>query len=376
MNNFNNKLIFPNLREDEKNYKLNLDILSSLKPLQGKIINLKEQENFLKNLDSNQNREDNYSTSNTMTNLFFEQFFLNENNKKKYIDNYTFNQIPNISTQLGYNTVNYYNSLSNFYPNFFPTNQISNQNIINPYITSNLYYSMNSPYRLMNSENLLLINQLQPLVSIPISQDPIAQISNTNNDEIILEKNNTKINQKKNNYLLKKKRNNETNINIKTNEITNNNNYLDKNKSKLNNSFFVIKQEGNIDELQQANSEKKMFNVYHKSQYIYRRRKRKIKKISNKKLFKFNCYHSGCDGKFKTKKQLVFHHFKMSVECHNDTISLLKMISLVKKLLLRQKEKEKNNKNFEKYSLLYKETMKNIPLVEHIDTIVGFNLED
>ena len=113
-------------------------------------------------------------------------------------------------------------------------------------------------------------------------------------------------------------------------------------------------------------------------EYIYRRRKKRIKKKLNLNLFKFNCSHNGCDGAFKTKKQLVYHHSKMSAGCHNDKISLLKMISLVKKLLLQQDKKGKNNqnKNLKKFSLLYKETMKNIPLVEHIDTIVGFNFED
>ena len=377
MNTHNNKLLFSNLREDENNYKLNLDILSSLKPLQGKIINLQKQENYIKNVDFNQNIEDNYSTLNTMPKIFFEQFFSNENNKKQYTDNPIFKQIPNISPQLGYNSMNFNYSLSNFfYPNFFPTNQITNQNIINSYINSNLYYRMNSLYPIIIPENLFLIKPLQQLVSTPINQNPITQIPTINRDEVISENNNIKINQKKNNYLLNKKRKNEANINIKKNEFINKNKYLEKINNKLNNSLFKVKQEKNKDELEQLNGEKKKFNIYHKSQYIYRRRKKRIKKIFHLNIFKFNCNHKGCDAIFKTKKQLVYHHFKMSAECHSDTISLLKMISSIKELLLKHEKKGKNIKNIEKFSLLYKETMKNISLDEHIETIAGFNFED
>ena len=258
MNTYNNKLIFSNFREDEKNYQLNLDILSSLKPLQGKIINLKEQENYFKNVDPNQNIEDNYSTSNTMPNIFFEQFFSNENFKRQYTDNSFFKQILNISPQLGYNTMNFYNSLSNFFcPNFFPANQIPNTNIINPYIISNLYKSINSKYPIINTENLFLNKPLQHLVSIPINQNSIAQIPSINKGEIISENNDMKINQKKNNYLLNKKRNNDTNINIKKNEFIKKNKYLGKINNKSNNSLFVVKQEEIKDELEQANGEKK-----------------------------------------------------------------------------------------------------------------------
>ena len=37
----------------------------------------------------------------------------------------------------------------------------------------------------------------------------------------------------------------------------------------------------------------------------------------------------------KTKKQLNYHHYKMNSDCHNDTITLLKMINRVKKILLK-----------------------------------------
>ena len=64
----------------------------------------------------------------------------------------------------------------------------------------------------------------------------------------------------------------------------------------------------------------------------------------------------------------------MNVECHNDIINLLKLIYSTKTLLLKKSDKiEEISK---KYGDLYRETMKKIPLDEHIETIVGVNFED
>ena len=91
-----------------------------------------------------------------------------------------------------------------------------------------------------------------------------------------------------------------------------------------------------------------------------------------------NCEHEGCEVIFRTKKQLIYHHYKFSEECHNDTINLLKMISNAKKILLKKEKSGANqdNNSFEKYSLLYKETMNNISLNEYMDVIAGLNFED
>ena len=79
-----------------------------------------------------------------------------------------------------------------------------------------------------------------------------------------------------------------------------------------------------------------MFSVYKKSKYIFRKRKKRINNNFNLSRIKINCSHKGCESNFKTQKQLFFHHYKMSIECHYDNISLLKMISSVKKILLKQ----------------------------------------
>ena len=121
-----------------------------------------------------------------------------------------------------------------------------------------------------------------------------------------------------------------------------------------------------------------MFNIYKKSKYTFKKRKKRIKSGLNIKNYEINCGHEGCEEVFKTKKQLIFHHYKKSIECHNDTISLLRLILNVKKILLEIDKNDKNKENniLEKYSSLYKETMKKISLDEHIEAIVGFDFED
>ena len=62
----------------------------------------------------------------------------------------------------------------------------------------------------------------------------------------------------------------------------------------------------------------------------------------------------------------------MNPQCQNDTVLILKMINDLK-TILKNNNKEKNIKLFGE---LYKETMKNISLEEHIESLVGFNFED
>ena len=94
----------------------------------------------------------------------------------------------------------------------------------------------------------------------------------------------------------------------------------------------------------------------------------KIKK--NKE--KIHCNHFGCDIFFKTKKQSIFHHFKMSRECQEDTICIIKLIFETKKIALKNIKKEK----LENFSKLYENAMKEISLIDYINTITGLNLRD
>jgi len=387
MNKKNNQQNTEEMGVKKESYKKSLDILSSLKPIPGKVINLQpdnfqaKKENFNKDRTLN-DTEGKFSTFNTLSKdmLSNENYYI-KSNEELFTQNTSFRQYPDYNQALlGYNTQNYINYNQKF---FFPNLLYSNQ------------YYMKYPYKTLNSICPIKSkscfkefkfnpsNSIFNKVPIPVKKVPVTQISFDifSKDDISCE-----ITQRKNNNNLLNieninKNKNKNKINIINNDVTqNNNNILNKkrNRAGTNSIFFLIKKE-NKKPIVNLSFKKNMFRVYKKSKYVFRKRKKRLKKNFNLNRVKINCSHKGCETFFKTKKQLAFHHYKMSIECHYDTISLLKMISSVKKLLLKQtKESNEINKNniLEKYSLLYKETMNNLPLEEYFENIVGFNLED
>lgn len=107
------------------------------------------------------------------------------------------------------------------------------------------------------------------------------------------------------------------------------------------------------------------------------KKSKKIKKKINSETVnnkKYSCEHIGCKSCFDTKKLGIFHHFKMSPECQEDSIYLLKLIFETKKLLL--KNIEKNEIIFGKLSSLYEEAMKGISLDEYIKIYAGLKIKD
>ena len=97
-----------------------------------------------------------------------------------------------------------------------------------------------------------------------------------------------------------------------------------------------------------------------------------VKKEEKKK--NYNCKHRGCDSIFRTKKLTFYHHLKMSPECKEDSISLLKLIYETKKLVL--KNIEKNTNSLDKYSSLYENSLKNLSFYGYIKMYTGFKLND
>ena len=89
---------------------------------------------------------------------------------------------------------------------------------------------------------------------------------------------------------------------------------------------------------------------------------------------KYCCKHVGCNIFFKTKKLSIFHHLKMSPECQDDSIYLLKLINETKKLLLKNIKGKR--KSFNRFSSLYEKTMNEIPLVEHIKIYTGLHFNE
>ena len=152
------------------------------------------------------------------------------------------------------------------------------------------------------------------------------------------------------------------------NKISNDNNLLHKKRKSDNSISFSPKkvQIKAILHLNEKNEKKNLFeinknynNKIHKSKSLF--------KINKNKEETIHCNHFGCDIFFKTKKQAVFHHFKMSQECQEDSINLIKLILETKKIVLKNIEKN----NFDFYSKLYENTMKEISLTDYINTITG-----
>ena len=381
MSKTNNQQNSEEIENKGENYKMSLDILSSLKSIPGKIIKLQsdnfqsEKENFNKDKTFN-DTEEKFSTFNTLSkDILSREYYYMKAREELCTQNSLFMQYPyNNQAQLKYHTQNYFNSNSLMY---LPGLLFPNQNyMIYPYNTLNSvcpFKSINCFKEFKANPSNSIFNKMSfPMRKVPITQIPI-DISSKDDDKNV-------ITQNKNNNLLNIENINKK-INIINNDVTKNNNSILNKKRKRtesNNIYFLVKKEQKK-QIANFSFKKNMFNVYKKSKYVFRKRKKRIKKNLNLNRIKINCSHKGCESVFKTKKQLAFHHYKMNIECHHDTISLLKMIASVKKILLNQVKKTKEinvNNIWKKYSLLYKETMNNMPLEEYIENIVGFNLED
>ena len=366
-----------NLKEIGSNMekcKSSLNIISSLESIPGKLIKLqsdnfqskKENLNKDKSLD---NTEEKFSINNTLSNdkLSNNNYFI-KTSEELCSQNLISNHYPNYNQyQLGYHTQHYFN-----YNSLIPIPSMKflyYNNMIYPYKTLNSQCQMKSincfKEFIVNHSNYIFNEISIPVRKVPIIQVPIGAFSKDGD--------NKEITQKKHNNLLNIENINKNKINIKKNDVTKNNkSLLNKKRNRVESSiiYFLIKKEKKKPVVH--------FNAYKKSKYILRKRMKRKKKNLNLNRIKINCAHQGCKSIFKTKKQLALHHYKMSIECHYDTITLLKMISSIKKLFLNhaKKNNEINNNFGEKYSLLYKEAMNNIHFKEYIEATVGFNLEN
>ena len=389
MSSQNNKSNIPskNIYTSDKNYQKNMEILSSLKSIPGKVVNL-QSDNFI-NDEFNKKlsyREGKKTTSSSISKVskdfFCDQIEEKINQKKLNTTNSVFKPMFNPPPKKS--TMNYYsyNTLLSV-PELCLQNQIGNgpNKITNSSFSKNSFYAMNqnmepnlnlfNQINIGNQMNNLnqpnLFNQFNIFNNNPIN--PFNSLNNINplNTNIAnISPNNIYLNATNNNLILNKKRNLEEKeekknikkcIIFKINDSKDNKDNIDNN---INSSISSQPKRNNL------------FTVIQKSTYNYKKRKPRKKKIFNGIKKKIICSHNGCEATFKTKKQLVYHHYKMNPQCHNDTIYILKMINYLKTLL------KKNNKenNIKKFGELYKETMKNISLEEHIESLVGFNFED
>ena len=390
------------LPKEDANYKLNMEILSSLKSIPGKIVNL-QSENFI-NEELNKKlpyQEGKKTTSSSISKVSNDIFCME--NKKIITNNSVFK--PMMILPQKKSTMNYfpYNTLMSL-PDFYLQSPIGNvpHKVTNSSFSRNSFCVMNNPnidpnnnilnqlsftpnpmntFTQFNQFNLFgnpLTNSINSLNLINTPQFPINDIYLNNN----FINNNNDLNK---NIFLNQKRNSEEKeikeikedgkINNLKKSIFFKVNQQQKQKKNLyfdnNNSNNITSNMLNSNSIETTNK-KNLFMIITKSSYKYKKRKPRKKKIFNSLKKKVICSHPGCEATFKTKKQLIFHHYKMNPQCHNDTISILKMIYKVK-ILLKNKNFEKNKA---KFGELYKQTMKNISLDEHIETLVGYNFED
>ena len=386
-----------NLTSTDQNYKLNMEILSSLKSIPGKVVNL-QSENFIneelnKKLQYPEGKKTTSSSISKVSKDFFcEQLEEKNTNKKLMTTNSVFKPMMNLPQKKS--TMNFYpfNTVMSF-PDLCIQNPIGNA----PPKITNSSFSRNS-FCVMNPNldpNLSLLNQMNTLTQInqinPInqynffSQNPFNSFGTLNAlntptiplNDIYLNKNNNSNNIK--NIFLGQKRNSDEKTEEKEKEKIFNN---------KKNIFFQInpqKKDSNLNlnnnnstnniintNSQDTTNKRNLFTVIPKSTYNYKKRKPRKRKALTGIKKKLTCSHHGCEGTFKTKKQLLYHHYKMNPQCHNDTIAILKMIYNIK-ILLKNNNLEKNKK---KFGELYKQTMKNVSLDDHIETLVGYNFED
>ena len=385
-----------NLTSTDQNYKLNMEILSSLKSIPGKVVNL-QSENFIneelnKKLQYPEGKKTTSSSISKVSKDFFcEQLEEKNTNKKLMTTNSVFKPMMNLPQKKS--TMNFYpfNTVMSF-PDLCIQNPIGNA----PPKITNSSFSRNS-FCVMSPNldpNLSLLNQMNTLTQINqinqinqynfFSQNPFNSFGTLNAlntptiplNDIYLNKNNNSNNIK--NIFLGQKRNSDEKTEEKEKEKIFNN---------KKNIFFQInpqKKEGNLNlnnnstnniintNSQDTTNKRNLFTVIPKSTYNYKKRKPRKRKAFTGIKKKLTCSHHGCEGTFKTKKQLLYHHYKMNPQCQNDTIAILKMIYNIK-ILLKNNNLEKNKK---KFGELYKQTMKNVSLDEHIETLVGYNFED
>ena len=395
---------YPNGLENssDNKYKLNMEILNSLKPIPGKTISL-QSENFINDeLSKKLQYPEGKKTTSSSISKVSKDFFcepLEEKiiNKKLITTNSVFKPMANMPKKKS--TMNYFPlNTSMSFPDLYVQNPLGNgaPKITNSSFSRNSFCLMNpnlepNPYLLnqlnftgnqMNNNTFTQINQINQynfFCPNPFNNFNALNVPQNQINDIFLTKNNNinninNINEKNNNNIfLGEKRKSSDKIEEKEKPNNNTNNISNNNKHVI----FKINTQKQDDLLINTNSlettsKRNMFTVIQKSVYNYKKRKPRKRMLLNRIKNKIVCSHPGCEGIFKTKKQLIYHHYKMNPQCQNDTITILKMIYDIKNILI----KNDFEKNKIKFGELYKETMKKISLDEHIETLVGYNFED
>ena len=419
-------------KEADSLYQIDLQILSSLKPIPGKIISLNNNMNQISNNKENNkdmNIKDsfyNFNKNDPINNIncIYNNDKMNINNKIINNNNFTgnnyiFNRELN-NSYMNFSPFNYQNNSFGLFQNSFPAfdNQILFPSSNNPSLlsiksdiknnnylfsdnkltqnsfTHNIFLYNNDNYNL--KENLNINNIINN--NLKISQQSY-QCQNFGNEEVIKKKKSTsmlirqnsdnsnlnseiknklisyEINdnfEKKNSDKIKKIHIKENNINDVKNETKNeNNNNISQNKTKK--IFFNIESysdEKEDDTIYQnvSNNKNDPNNLFN----CFSKKKRKRKKINE--IYKYKCSHPKCEYSYKTIKQLQNHHYKMTQECQLDSIEIIKMIKNSKNLLKNIIENNKNKR--EKFEKLYDDFVNKISLKNYFEFFAGSHFND
>ena len=336
-----------NKNEENNLFQMNLNLLSSLKPVKSNIIPLENKINdpFLMNSFNNVNEELKYG--NVTKNLFnpnlnsaFTNFnFFNSNNYNVYNNtNLSFKNNKRTTNGFFFNNENNINNISNI--NNFTA--LSYESLNDKNANNNLPLALNNKFSQDSfyKNNFLCCN------------DNIFNNYNNSQLSFFLQNNPENID---NNFLNKKRKNSE----LKEKK--------EKNDKKV--LFKIDNTEKYSSSKENSKQEIKYAKVFF--QCFHTKKKNKKYKNINKGFF---CEHPFCEFQFKSSEQLQNHHYKMMSECQNDSIVLLKLIYKTKKYLLK---KIKNDEEKMKYfSDIYEKSMKSNRLNKYIDTINGMHLAD
>ena len=417
-----------NQPEKDSLYLLDVQLLSSLKSIPGKIIPLDNKlgQNSNNNKENNQdmNRKDTYNniikkdSINNLNSLYNNDKMDINNNLLYKTNNYFFNGGIN-NTNLNYNPYNnYQKNSSNLIQIASPTldNQLlashSNHPSIlsiksdlknNNFLWSDINFTQNSfnpNIFLYNYENTNAKGNINNSINNNLKLSQLSyQFSNFVNDDILKKKKSTT-------NLLKKNSSGSIDIEINNKQINQENNFiLDKNINYIKNNKIQIEEniinneeekfENNINSLEKDKNKKIFFNIekfyedeeddtiYHNINnnknesnnifncYLQKKKKRKkIIEVYNK----YKCFHPKCDCSYKTEKQLQSHHFKMTQECQQDSVQIIKLIHDSKNILKNIIKHSKKKKS--KFEKLYDDFVNKISLKNYFEFIAGSHFND
>ena len=409
--------------EPDTLYNLDVQLLTSIKSIPGKIIPLPVKINQNSNNNNKENNQDmnrkdtfNIINKNDSINNFNclcsndkMNIINNSNNNIFTANNYLANNGFN-NTSMNFNAYNnnYQRNYSGLIQNssppadnqllFSPSNHPSlisfkSDNRNNNFLWSDIKITQNSfnPNIFLynnenNNNNIKEVVNKNNLINHNIRLSQLSyQYQNFGNDELYKRKKSTSL-------LLKQ--NSDNNIDNIINKTINN---IEKKKSeKLTKEKIInINEEEKIEEnnISPIKDKKIFFNIenyyddeeddtiYHNINSnndvnnlfnCYLKKKKRRKKINE--VYKYKCSHPKCEFSYKTQKQLQNHHFKMTQECQHDSVQIIKLIQSTKSIL--KKVIKHNNKKKEKFEKLYDTFVNKISLKSYFEFIAGSHFSD